>query len=122
MNIRFPKGWDEDRVRELIAHYESQTEEEAIAEDEAAFEEQEGATVRLPSELLPRWDDSTAFRRELRAIFRRLGKSVAGRAKRPDPTPPHVPAVWAGASPAPTTLPAGPASDFGLSTHSHTGF
>jgi len=68
MNIRFPKGWDEDRVRELIAHYESQTEEEAIAEDEAAFEEQEGATVRLPSELLPRVRAMIAkHRREMRS-------------------------------------------------------
>lgn len=34
----FPAGWDEDRVRRVLAHYEQQTEEEAIAEDEAAFE------------------------------------------------------------------------------------
>ena len=36
---RFPPGWDEARVRDLIEHYESQTEDEAVAEDEAAFEE-----------------------------------------------------------------------------------
>jgi hypothetical protein len=35
----FPEGWDETRVREVIDYYENQTEEEAIAEDEAAFEE-----------------------------------------------------------------------------------
>jgi len=34
---RFPKGWDESRVREVLDHYESQTEEEALAEDEAVF-------------------------------------------------------------------------------------
>lgn len=34
----FPPGWDEERVQRLIRHYESQTEEEAIAEDEAARE------------------------------------------------------------------------------------
>lgn len=32
----FPPGWDDERVRRLIHHYESQTEAEAIAEDEAA--------------------------------------------------------------------------------------
>ncbi len=34
---RFPAGWDEARVRRLLDHYERQTEDEAVAEDEAAF-------------------------------------------------------------------------------------
>ena len=33
----FPPGWDQKRVERLIAFYENQTEDEAIAEDEAAF-------------------------------------------------------------------------------------
>lgn len=36
---RFPPGWDEERVPRVLAHYEEQTEEEAVAEDEAAFED-----------------------------------------------------------------------------------
>jgi hypothetical protein len=32
----FPPGWDEDRVRRVLTPYEEQTEEEAVAEDEAA--------------------------------------------------------------------------------------
>jgi cell shape-determining protein MreC len=36
---RFPPGWAEARVRDLIAHDESQAEHEAVAEDEAAFED-----------------------------------------------------------------------------------
>jgi hypothetical protein len=28
---RFPKGWDEDRVKRVLDHYENQTEEEAVA-------------------------------------------------------------------------------------------
>jgi len=35
----FPPGWDEARVRRVLAHYEEQTEEEAVAEDEAALGE-----------------------------------------------------------------------------------
>ena len=35
---QFPPGWDEKRVKCVLAHYESQSEEEAVAEDEAAFE------------------------------------------------------------------------------------
>jgi len=38
MQKNFPPGWDEDRVKRVLAHYEEQTEEEAVAEDEAAFE------------------------------------------------------------------------------------
>jgi len=30
----FPPGWDKQRVREILQHYEAQTEEEALAEDE----------------------------------------------------------------------------------------
>ena len=48
---RFPPGWDEERVRRLIAHYEGQTEEEAIAEAEAAFEEQLHTIMEVPKRL-----------------------------------------------------------------------
>jgi len=34
---RFPKGWDEERVKRVLDHYENQTEDEAAAEDEAAW-------------------------------------------------------------------------------------
>ena len=32
---RFPPGWNEERVREAIAHYENETEDEQFAEIEA---------------------------------------------------------------------------------------
>ena len=49
-----PRGWDEERVKRLIAHYESLTEEEQVAEDEAAVTEQKGQTVvTVPDTLLP---------------------------------------------------------------------
>ena len=35
----FPPGWDEKRVQAVIQHYESQTEDEAVAENEAARED-----------------------------------------------------------------------------------
>lgn len=51
---RFPPGWDEERVKRLIAHYDSLTEEEQVAEDEAAVGEQQGQTViTVPETLLP---------------------------------------------------------------------
>ena len=36
---KFPPGWDEKKVRKVLAHYEEQSEEEALAEDEAAYED-----------------------------------------------------------------------------------
>jgi type II secretory pathway component PulC len=50
---RFPPGWDEERVKRVLAHYEGQTEEEAIAEDEAAFEENLHTVMEVPKELVP---------------------------------------------------------------------
>lgn len=50
---KFPPGWDEERVRRVISHYEEQSEEEALAEDEAAFENQGLAVMEIPKELVP---------------------------------------------------------------------
>ena len=50
---KFPKGWDESRVKDLIAHYEQMTDEDLLVEDEAA-QELEGQTVMIiPTELVP---------------------------------------------------------------------
>jgi hypothetical protein len=50
---RFPKGWDEDRVQRVIDHYENQTEDEAVAEDEAAWEDKSNTFIEIPNELIP---------------------------------------------------------------------
>lgn len=50
---RFPPGWDEARVKDVIAHYKAQTEEEAVAEDEAAFEIAGRTVMEIPTELVP---------------------------------------------------------------------
>lgn len=50
---KFPPGWDEERVRRVLAHYEKQTEEEAVAEDEAVFENQTQTVIEVPNELVP---------------------------------------------------------------------
>lgn len=49
---RYPPGWDEARVRRVLEHYESQTDEEAVAEDEAAFEVSDTA-MTVPVDLVP---------------------------------------------------------------------
>ena len=50
---RFPAGWDEKRVRRVLEHYENQSEDEAVAEDEAAFESRDHTVMMVPNELVP---------------------------------------------------------------------
>ena len=49
----FPQGWDEQRVREVLEHYENQTDEEAAAEHEAALSGPEHTVMEVPAELVP---------------------------------------------------------------------
>ncbi len=49
---RFPPGWDEERVRRVLAHYEEQTEVEAVAEDEAATESANDTLMVVPRPLV----------------------------------------------------------------------
>ena len=50
---KFPSGWDSARVRRVIEHYESQDEDEAVAEDEAAFEQTGRTVMEIPTDLVP---------------------------------------------------------------------
>ena len=50
---KFPPGWDEDRTRRVLEHYERQTEDEAVAEDEAAFEKLTETVMVVPNDLVP---------------------------------------------------------------------
>jgi hypothetical protein len=50
---QFPPGWDEARVREVLSHYENQTEDEQFAEIEAAREAEGVTLMAVPTELVP---------------------------------------------------------------------
>ena len=51
---RFPKGWDEQRVKGSLAELDARTEEEWIAADEAAAAESgDQAVITVPATLLP---------------------------------------------------------------------
>ncbi len=50
---KFPPGWDEERVKTILAHYEEQSEDEAVAEDEAAYEEPNQTVMEVPTTLVP---------------------------------------------------------------------
>ena len=49
----YPKGWDEDRVKRVLKHYESQTDNEAAAEDESAWEDTSQTFIEVPNDLVP---------------------------------------------------------------------
>ena len=50
---RFPPGWDRERVRDVIEHYEGQTDDELAAELEAAFEDRSQTVKVIPNDLVP---------------------------------------------------------------------
>ena len=50
---QFPPGWDQKRVERLLSEYEHLSEEEQVAEDEAALEREEQTVVAIPTRLQP---------------------------------------------------------------------
>ncbi|TMB88172.1 MAG: hypothetical protein E6J45_11665 [Chloroflexi bacterium] len=50
---KYPRGWTRKMIRELAEYYDNQTEDEAVAEDEAAFNDPTQAVVLVPQELVP---------------------------------------------------------------------
>lgn len=49
----FPPGWDEKRIKEVIAHYDHQTDDEGAAEYEAAMKIEGESVMLVPTELVP---------------------------------------------------------------------
>ncbi len=61
---QYPAGWDESRVKKVLEHYEGQNEEEALLEDELAYEDQTQTVIEVPVELLPAIRELLAKHRE----------------------------------------------------------
>ena len=49
----FPPGYDEERVQSVISYYEQQTEDEAVAEDETASQNEFAMLIEVFAELGP---------------------------------------------------------------------
>jgi hypothetical protein len=49
---RYPKGLNRRKALELIDYYENQTDEEAIAEDEAAYCSKHSTMMEIPNEFV----------------------------------------------------------------------
>ena len=50
---KYPNGWDAERVQRVLEHYEAQSDEEAVAEDEAAYEATTYTAMQVPVDLVP---------------------------------------------------------------------
>lgn len=50
---KYPAGWDEKRIRSLAEHYDNQTEDEQVAEHEAAMHAAGQTVMVVPTELVP---------------------------------------------------------------------
>jgi len=51
---RYPEGWDQQRVRRLLADLDSRTDDEWVANDEAAaLQQDDQVVVTVPVGLLP---------------------------------------------------------------------
>ncbi len=60
---KYPTGWDEARVKRVLAHYEQQSDDEAVAEDEAAYESTTHTLMEVPVDLVPAVRELLAKRR-----------------------------------------------------------
>ncbi|MDQ3420021.1 MAG: hypothetical protein M3541_14820 [Acidobacteriota bacterium] len=60
---KYPDGWDEARVKRVLAHYEQQSDEEAVAEEEAAYESTTHTAMEVPVDLVPAVRELLAKRR-----------------------------------------------------------
>ena len=60
---RYPDGWDEARVRRVLERYETQSADEAVAEDEAAYESTTHTAMEVPVDLVPKVRELIARRR-----------------------------------------------------------
>jgi len=59
----YPEGWDEERVRRVLEHYDTQSDDEAVAEDEAAYETITHTAMEVPVDLVPAVRELIARRR-----------------------------------------------------------
>jgi hypothetical protein len=85
---KYPRGWNEARVRRVLDYYDSQSDEEAAAEIDAAFE---STTMEVPVALVPtvrqliakrkstHASRTTTHNKRLKQTARKRGRSAAGR-------------------------------------------
>jgi hypothetical protein len=61
--MKTPKNWNAEQIENVLAHYENQTEDEAVAEDELRFSSLSETVMEIPLELVPAVRELIAKRR-----------------------------------------------------------
>ena len=77
---RYPRGWNESRVRRVLDYYESQTDEEAATEIRSALE---NTTMEVPTALVPVVRELIAKRKSARARATKRRNTAPRLANRP---------------------------------------
>ena len=62
-NNALPKGWDNERIHRVLTHYETQSEDEAVLEDEEMLDQSGFTLMEIPTDLVPAVRDLIARRR-----------------------------------------------------------
>ncbi len=73
---KFPPGWDKEKIKNIVSHYETQTEDEAVKEDEAIFENYPESVIEVPKELIPIVREFIARRENSLRIIENLNKNT----------------------------------------------
>src|SRR5437870_5516394 len=80
---KFPPGWNEKRVKELIAHYENQTENEEFADIEAARKAEDITMMAIPIDLVHKIRALLAGRQSARLRLAAISWSFRPRSQTP---------------------------------------
>ena len=59
---KFPAGWDQDKAKRVLAHYEDQSEDDALLEDEAGVKPSK-TVMKVPYDLVPKIQELIARRK-----------------------------------------------------------
>jgi hypothetical protein len=49
----YPQGWTAQKVKKVFNHYEKQTEDAAMSEDEIAYKDKTKTFIEIPRKLVP---------------------------------------------------------------------
>jgi hypothetical protein len=50
----YPRGWNRERAKKVIGYYESQSDEDGVAEYEAAMKMDDLSAILVPTKLIPK--------------------------------------------------------------------
>lgn len=71
---KLPRDWDDKRVQKILTHYQTQTEDEAVAEDEAAYGQSNQVMMEIPKALVPVVRELIAKHRDSRKAKMKRGR------------------------------------------------